>query len=148
MSLASAYAAIQAGCVSIPQVGYFAVEPMAKYQVTIYQGKRRIFYRFNNELELEWECPSPPAVVRIFMREKPGDLVATDPLLTITTFLGLCGSPGCFLGTSLWFRTTGLAYHFSGQSPTPCTTIHLQNYRTNIGSIGFVDYLSTPSHPC
>lgn len=148
MTLASAYAAIQAGCVAVPQTGYAAIEPPAKYQVTIYEGERRIFYRFNYPLELEWDCPSPPAVVRMYFREHPEVSVSTDPLLTITTFLGACGSFGCFLGTSLWFKTVGLAYHFCGQTPRPCTTIHVQNWKTNVGSIGFAYYLSTPEHPC
>ena|SRR5215216_3204213 len=148
MSLASGYAAVQAGCTSIPQHGYFAVETPALYQVTIFQGNRRVFYRFNTPMQLEWECPSPPAIVRMFFRDTNPMATFADPILTITTFLGACGSPGCFLGTSLWFQTVGLAYHFWTQTPTSCDQVHVQNWKSNIGSIGFHSYLTPPSNPC
>jgi hypothetical protein len=148
MSLASAYAAIQAGCTAVPQHGYFATEAPDLYQVKIWQGNRRVFYRFNYPLTLVWECPSPPAIVRIFMYEHPEITVNTGPILTITTFLGECGSPGCFLGTPLWFQTVGLAYHFATQTAVACDLVHLQNWKTNTGSVGFYRYDVDPPYPC
>lgn len=144
MSLASNFAAVQAGCTAVPQHGFEQTDAPALYQMRYKQGGRDVFWRFNYPVWVHWDCPSPPAVVRLYFLEHPELEVNTDPIFTITTFLGACGSLGTYLGTSLWFRCVGLACNWATQAPAPATWIHLQNYKTNSGSIGFTDYLTPP----
>lgn len=144
MTLASAYAGIVAGCVSVPQHGYFAFEPLARYQVTFVRPGQRVFYRFNYDVQIEWDCPSPPAQIRITMREKPSETVNTDPIWHCDAFLTSCSSPGTALGTSLWFTCVSLNCNFRGNPLFFANWIHIQNWKTNVGSIGLVTPASWP----
>src|SRR4029450_1590847 len=144
MSLASAYDSISAGCVAVPQHGFSAIEPMARYQVTFVRPGQRTFYRFSYNVQLEWDCPSPPAVVRLSMYERPGVVTDTDPIFHCDCFLVACSSPGTSLGSSRWFSCTLLNCNFGANPPFFIRWIHLQNYKTNTDSIGLIQ---TPFWP-
>jgi hypothetical protein len=144
MSLASAWAGIEAGCVSIPQHGYFATEPDAKYQLTYAYGVNRSFWRFQDDVRLVFNCPSPPHTFRCYFHEKPPGESNTDPILSIEGYLAACGSPGTYLGTSLWFTMAFMTIKFAGGLTISPNWIHLMNYKTNSGSIGLKYPFATP----
>lgn len=145
MTLAANYDAVIAGCNAVPQHGLITTDPLARYQVKIWHSNKQTFYRFNYPVFVFWECPSPPAIVRLFFLERPDLEPDTDPLLTITCFLATCASPGMFKGTSRWFWSISLAWHWAGNVPEFAEQIHIQNYKTNADSIGFVPYPLLPS---
>lgn len=138
MSLSSAWAGIQAGCVSVPQQGYFSQEPDARYQLSYVWGVNRSFWRFDYDVRLLFDCPSPPHTFRAYFSEKPPGGSDLDPILTIQGFLAVCGSPGTALGTSQWFTMATLEVRWSPSQVIAPDWVHLQNYKTNVGSIGLV----------
>ena len=144
MTLSGNYDIVIAGCSHIPQYGLDVVDSPARYQVKIWHDNKRTFYRFNYPVFIYWQCPSPPAIVRLFFLEHPDLEPDTDPILTVDCFLATCASPGLFKGTSRWFWTVSLAAHWAGHSDALITAIHIQNWKTNVGSVGLVNY---PSYP-
>lgn len=136
MSLASAWAGIEAGCVHIPQQGYFATEPLARYQLTYAYGVNRSWYRFGEDVTLVFDCPSPPHTFRAYFYEKPIGMSSTDPILSIEGYLAACGSSGTYLGTSLWFTMAFFTLRWFGSYNILPRWVHLMNYDTNAGSIG------------
>lgn len=136
-----------AGCVSVPQHGFEHTDDFARYQVKIWHGGAATFYRFNYPVMVHWECPSPPAIVRLFFLERPDLEPDTDPILEVNCFLATCATAGFYKGTSRWFWTVNLAASWAGHAPAPIDAIHIQNYKTNAGSIGLVNYpLAPPSY--
>lgn len=144
MSLASLFDATLSGCVADPQNGVTATLPPALYQLKIWHGGVRTFYRFNFPVTLVWDAPSPPAAVRWRFYERPELDNPTDPILTVNCFLVTCETPGTFKGTSRWFWAYDFTYHFAGIPPTALQNIHLQEYKTNVGSVGIVKWPEEP----
>jgi hypothetical protein len=144
MTLAGNFDAVIAGCAHVPQYGINVIDSPALYQVKIWHRNIQTFYRFNYPVVVHWECPSPPAVVRLFFLERPDLEPNTDPILTVDCFLATCASPGTYKGTSRWFWTVFLSAHWAGHPDALITAIHVQNWKTNVDSIGFVNYPDVP----
>lgn len=144
MSLSSAFSAIFAGCVSVPQTGFAAVESPAKYQFTYMRGYQRVFYRFNFPVTLVWDCPSPPATIRMSFYENYADQPDTDPLFHCDGFIGDCASPGTSLGTSQWYQVVSLNVSFTNRTPVLISWIHFQNWKSNEGSVGLIKWPDWP----
>lgn len=145
MSLASAWDGIEAGCVSIPQQGYFATEPLARYQLTYWHGVNRSWYRFPEPLTLVFNCPSPPHTFRAYFHEKPPGESSLDPILSIEGYLAACGSPGTYLGTSRWFTMAYILLTWKYGDVLSPLWVHLMNLNTNAGSIGLKYPFATPA---
>lgn len=138
MSLASAWDGIQAGCVAVPQQGYSAQEPSARYQLSYAYGVNRSYWRFDYDVLLRFDCPSPPHTFRAYWSEKPPAGSSLDPVLIVQGFLAVCGSPGLALGTSRWFTMATLTLHWAAAAVISPDWVHIMDYGTNEGSIGLV----------
>lgn len=144
MSLIDMWNATQAGCVAVPQTGYFAVLPPDRYRVTYSVNGTRHSLSFWYDTIAEFINPSPPATFRMNFNDKPPGGSNTDPIAYINGFLGVCGSMGYGLGTPRWFgmATLGIvANPYTGQLPE---WVHVQRYNDNSDSFGLCSYLSTP----
>jgi|SRR4029450_11644337 len=138
MSLSSVYAGIAAGCVAVPQHGFFSTEPAGKFAISWQTGNLRGFYAWTDDVVFDWICPSPPAVVSVKVYEKPPAGSATDPIFEFGCYLTSCASPGFALGTSDWFTCVFPAYHFYGAADRVPDWVHFSNYKSAVGSIGLV----------
>lgn len=138
MSLASGWDAIQAGCISVPQHGYFHTEPLAKYRVTYGYGVNRAYWQFDHDVTLVFDCPSPPHTFRTYFHEKTTGGSSTDPILSVEGYLAVCGSPGSSLDTSKWFTMAILTLTWRFGATIVPDWVHLMNYGSSSGSIGLV----------
>jgi len=144
VSLAGHYDTLHAGCLSFPQSGIVLVDEPRQYQIKIWEGGRQTFYRFNYPVSLFWDCPQPPAQVKLYFLERPDLEPDTDPLLSIEAFLPVCDSPGLYKGTSRWFWSYDIYFKWAGNAARIAQTIHIQEYKTNVGSIGITRYPLPP----
>jgi hypothetical protein len=145
MSLVSAWDGINAGCVAVPQHGYNSVEPDQRYMLTYSHGANRTFYRFPEPVRLVFTCPSPPHTFGAYFHEKPPGESSLDPILSIFGYLSACGSPGTWLGTSLWFDMAYILLTWKDGSVYSPRWVHLMNLNTSVGSIGIKYYYETPA---
>lgn len=144
MSLQAAWDGIQAGCVAVPQHGYFANEPLASYRIVWSKGGSRHSLTFREPVYAEFDCPSPPASFRFIIRERNPPSPGYDPSFRIDAFLGVCGSMGVGLGTSRWFGMAVFNFTIVDRLPISPDWMHVCYYGTNDESFGLVSYLGSP----
>ena len=144
MSLQAMWDGVQAGCVAVPQHGYFSTEPGDSYRLVWSVGGNRHSFALREFCVVTFDCPSPPASFRMIFNEKPPGGSSIDPILRMDAFLGVCGSRGFGLGTPRWFGMAAFNFTIHGRVPISPDWLHLQYYGTNEQSFGMVSYLGTP----
>lgn len=144
MSLQGMWDGVQAGCVAIPQHGYFASEPPSGYRLTWSVDGNRHSIPLWYDVLVEFDCPSPPAQFRMIFNDKPPGGSSSDPFLRIDAFLGVCGSRGFGLGTPRWFGMAAFNFTYSGLGVVTPDWLHVAYHSTNEGSFGMVDYTAVP----
>jgi len=138
MSLASDWDAVAASCVHIPQFSVHTEYPDDFYQVSVVYSVNSAFWRTLFPVQLVMDAPSPPSRFFLDFYERKDTLPSTDPILHLGGFIASCSSPGLHLGTSRWFIMATLGVQFANNAGLVPDYIHIQNYKTNSGSIGLV----------
>lgn len=144
MSLTDMWDGVQSGCVSIPQHGYFSIEPPLPYRVVYSRDGNRHSIPFYEPVYVEFDCPSPPAQFRMVFSEKNPPVPGYDPILRIDAFLGVCGTRGFGLGTPRWFGCAAFNFTLKGHAPISPDWMHVAYHDTNEGSFGLVFYTASP----
>ena len=134
----------QIGCMSVPQHGYFSVEPPASYRVVWSLNGTRHVFSFYEPVILEFDNSSPPQRVRCLFHDKPIGDSPTDPIARVEAYLGVCGSMGTGLGTSNWFGSAVLTILSGSRGYIAPDSVHVQYYGNNTESFGICSYLSSP----
>lgn len=135
---------VQAGCVAVPQHGYFSNEAPRGYRLIWSVDGNRHSIPFREPVFVEFDCPSPPASFRMIFREKSPPVPGYDPVLRIDAFLGVCGTRGFGLGTPRWFGMAAFNFTTAGLGVISPDWIHVQYHETNDESFGMVFYTDVP----
>jgi len=143
MTLSSNYAAVLASCVAVPQYPVFSSE-VGEFQLRCTYGVNKVFWRAWSDVTLRIDAPSPPAQIYYRFYETLNYQVGDVPLLEVGGYLATCATPGTFLGTSQWLWMATLVYRSFESFNIPVRTAHIQYKNTNAGSVGLVQYPSSP----
>jgi hypothetical protein len=146
MSLASIFDEVMASCVHVPQYPVHEFIHDQQFQMKVKTGVNKVFYRSFAPVTLEFDCPSPPATIIIKCYENYDLMPSTDPIWSLAGFLATCATPGTFLGTSRWWWMATYGVAWGAEAYVPFDWVHLQNFKTNVQSIGLVPYPLTPEY--
>lgn len=133
-----------ASCVHVPQYPVHEFIYNQRFQMKTVRGVNKVFWREFNNVTLEFDCPSPPAIVVCRCYENYSLMPSTDPIFEVAGYLATCAAPTPGLGTALWFWMATLGISWGGKPHVPVDYIHLQNYKSNVGSIGWIPYPHMP----
>jgi len=144
MSLISAYTAILGSCVHVPQYDVYELMPRQRFQIKVVYGVNKAFWREFGAVDLEMDSTAPPFIVNFKVYERKSLVNDTDPIIHIGGYLATCDIPPPGLGTSAWLWMATLQVIWSAGAVYDIDYAHIQNYRTNSGSIGLIRYPLLP----
>lgn len=144
MSLHQVIVDLLASCVHVPQYSVLDSFPPALYRVTMSLGANRPYWTNLVEMELIFDCPSPPATFKANFYERRSTGASTDPIASVEGFLATCAQPSPGLGTSDWLWMATLTARFANGAALNPEWVHIMHYTTASDSIGVIRYPNNP----